>query len=171
MFDFIYNPDGTCHMWHCHSDGVVLAYDDMQPEFAWWFCADCWCLYESDWFKIAIDTRYIGPAYQLPALAVSKEIVQAVSDFAWKRYRTITRSDVDQWYLDKRVENQLEFENGYLVIHVEDVFIVDFEFEDGYQTWYVSASIDAGFGEVGDPDVYEAYKGDDGEWIIEWSYS
>ena len=42
-FDYIYNADGTCGArYDCGKPGVVLAYDDFNPETATWFCEDCW---------------------------------------------------------------------------------------------------------------------------------
>ncbi len=41
-FDYIYNADGTCHLWYCGKPGVVLAYDEFSPEGALWFCSECW---------------------------------------------------------------------------------------------------------------------------------
>jgi len=75
IFDFIHNPDGMCHMWDCRSAGVILAYDDMQPEFGWWYCAHCWRVGNHDdlaFMKIALDRRYIGPPYQLTPHAESR---------------------------------------------------------------------------------------------------
>lgn len=45
-FEYIINPDGTCHQWDCGKRGVVLAYDDFSPEGALWFCTECWQAYE-----------------------------------------------------------------------------------------------------------------------------
>jgi hypothetical protein len=42
-FDYIFNEDGTCgYRYDCGAQGVVLAYDEFNPESATWFCADCW---------------------------------------------------------------------------------------------------------------------------------
>lgn len=41
-FDCIYYPDGTCTLGFCGQPGVVLAYDDVCPEIAHWFCETCW---------------------------------------------------------------------------------------------------------------------------------
>ena len=39
----IFNYDGTCAArWDCGKPGVVLAYDDFNPECATWFCSECW---------------------------------------------------------------------------------------------------------------------------------
>ena len=42
-FDYIYNDDGTCGArYDCFKPGVILAYDDFNPEWAMWFCEDDW---------------------------------------------------------------------------------------------------------------------------------
>lgn len=57
-FDFISNPDGTCHSWLCTNPGAVLVYDDFCPEFGLWFCAECWPDFAAvPFFVIVKDTR------------------------------------------------------------------------------------------------------------------
>jgi hypothetical protein len=41
-FEIIYNRNRTCTNWYCGQRGAILAYDDFSPEFAHWFCEDCW---------------------------------------------------------------------------------------------------------------------------------
>ena len=54
-FDYIYNADGTCHLWYCGKPGVVLAYDEFSPEGALWFCSECWQEWEeADGFSMLI---------------------------------------------------------------------------------------------------------------------
>jgi hypothetical protein len=72
------------------------------------------------------------------------EVIKAVEEEAWNRHSTLTRSDV------------------------ANVFIDDIEEHYGERTWYVSASIYTGNDLLGDPDLYSAYKCDNGEWIVEW---
>jgi hypothetical protein len=51
IFDYIYNPDGTCGArWDCSEPGVVLAYDEFSPETATWFCAEHWEFFGEDPF-------------------------------------------------------------------------------------------------------------------------
>ncbi len=47
-FEYIYNANGTCTIWYCGRQGVILAYDTFSPEVAHWFCQDCWDEMEGD---------------------------------------------------------------------------------------------------------------------------
>ena len=42
-FEYIFNADGTCGArFDCSNPGVILAYDEFNPETATWFCEECW---------------------------------------------------------------------------------------------------------------------------------
>lgn len=95
-FDFIYDPDGTCHYWACSQPGVVLAYDVFSPEGGFWFCTRHW--EDDSGFQVVVDTRpHISPSFQLPRRAKSlhdaPEIIiwgistdMAGTEFQRKRY-------------------------------------------------------------------------------------
>jgi hypothetical protein len=96
-----------------------------------------------------------------------KVMLKAVEEYAWDRHSTITRKDVESWNLDEEEWKRLEFDgNGYLLVGIEDVKVVG----HSNDTWYVQATLDTGLGEE-TPDVYSAYQGEDGEWIVEWDHS
>ncbi len=61
-FDSLYNEDGTCHQWDCGKQGVILAYDDFNPEVALWFCLRHWNE-EDEWLEIVEDRRGEIPLY------------------------------------------------------------------------------------------------------------
>jgi hypothetical protein len=96
------------------------------------------------------------------------EAMKATEEEACNRHSTLTRSDVAQWNPTDEEWATYEFHDGYLVICVDNVFVDDIVDEDGERTWYVSASIYTGDEILGDPDLYSAYKCDNGEWIVEW---
>lgn len=59
-FEYIYNPDGTCHFWYCGKPGKLLVYDDFSPEGGLWFCESCWNDFQGDdcnWLTIVEDKR------------------------------------------------------------------------------------------------------------------
>lgn len=60
-FQRVYNHDGTCSMWNCGKEGVVLAYIDYAPEIAEWFCVKHWKEY-SDIFVKVEDRRELQHA-------------------------------------------------------------------------------------------------------------
>ena len=64
----------------------------------------------------------------------------------------------------------MEWDQGCLVVSVADVTVEEVRVEDGVQIWYVAATINVGLG-GSDPDVYSAYLGQNGEWIVEWDHS
>jgi hypothetical protein len=99
-----------------------------------------------------------------------KFLLSAVSDFALDRHSTLTASDVEQWNLSPEDYAKLEWNQGYLVVSVEDVTVQDVRVEDGVQIWYVAVTINVGLGES-NADVYSAYLGQNGEWIVEWDHS
>lgn len=106
----------------------------------------------------------------LPSFSVTKEVMQSVTDYAYNRNSRIPRSVVvDQWNLSDEEYDQCEFEDGYLVIDIVDIQIVQMEFEYGIQTWTVECCVDLGY-DFSDVDGYSAYKNENGEWVIEWDY-
>ena len=60
-FDFISNPDGSCHFWFCTNQGVVLIYDDFSPEFGIWLCEECFRDYEELPFYVIVKDKRERP--------------------------------------------------------------------------------------------------------------
>src|SRR5712691_10198814 len=80
-FEYIYNPDGTCHFWYCGKPGKLLVYDDFSPEGGLWFCEECWKDFQgddADWLTIVEDRRPLVLFFQAIADVAAMKIVEDI---------------------------------------------------------------------------------------------
>lgn len=83
------------------------------------------------------------------------------------RYSHLHRSDCEDWCIDGLIFD----DGGYLEFAIDDVQIDEIVYIYGVQVYYVTTTMYGGENldvPIGDDDIYEAYLGEDGKWIVEY---
>jgi len=95
-----------------------------------------------------------------------KQALKAAEDFLIDQYTMLTRSDIEKnWDLDEEDFAKLEFNgDGLLAAGIAESHIVDYD-PPPNEVWRIEVTADIGI-EV-DPEEWDVYQADNGEWIVE----
>jgi hypothetical protein len=110
--------------------------------------------------------QYVAASGSFALSEVDEQAIEAVAQFAYDRHSGLYPHDVVGFSQEELEQFKID-SSGYIVFTVERVHITEKTIEDGVETWYVKATLDFGAFE-GSTDLYQAYPGNDGEWVVDW---